>query len=236
MPAEINLPLSAQQEFHWETLWFREGDVQCGGRDGPFIAYKLSGNLDTEAFARAIEVVTDAHEALRVRFCSLGRNPSQRVVSEVKTPFSVIDFSRIPEDRRTQLTQNLIAAENRSNFDLVSGPLWTAHLLVLSRTEYVFAMHFCHLVLDGLSLIALLRDISTVYNGGQLSARRSYRSAVEASLEIPEDLEKRLEFWRRRLPPRFTSIRYPVDQSESVLPFVSTAIQTFKSSDRKSVV
>lgn len=228
-PAGV-FPLSAQQEYHWETLRLRSLGRGPLTRDGPFIAFRLTGELDLHRLRAALATMTGRHESLRTVLTDLGPEPGQRVVAMIEVPLSYLDLTSVPGSRRTVLADNLVAAERDCDFDLLTGPLWSCLVMALSPATHVIALHFCHLIIDGVSLMGFLDQLWRLYAGEPVPVPRcQYRHYVEQSRAEPADLERRLEYWRRELlplPPRFA---FPTDYAASPPALVSPATLPFRS-------
>ncbi|MBC7975170.1 MAG: hypothetical protein H7138_09310, partial [Myxococcales bacterium] len=218
-----SFPLSAQQQFHWETLRFRSLGRAIAGRDGPFISVRLNGGLDVARLRAALAELASRHESLRTTLTDVGPDPSQRVAPHIELPFSFVDLSSVAASHRNELARRVVAAERSTELDLVAGPLWHCLVVELSPVAHVLALHFCHLVIDGVSLMSFFEQLAGLYEGKAVPRPTcQYRDYVQQSGPDAEELERRLAYWRRELLPRSPRLAFPTDYAASPPALVST--------------
>jgi hypothetical protein len=220
-------PLSAEQQFHWETLRFWSPDTHRAGRDGPFIAVRLSGAFDPDRFRIALAALVDRQEMLRVTLTDIGPDPWQRLDCNRELPLSFVDLTAEAEARRDAYADALVATERTCEFDLLKGPLWHCLVVGMARDNHILAFHFCHLIMDGVSLMSFLEQLSRLYSGEDVPRPvRQYRGFVAASHAVPPNLEERIARLRRdRLA--LAPIAFPTDYSLSSLDRLSPATLRF---------
>ncbi|MCB2378361.1 condensation domain-containing protein, partial [Hymenobacter sp. BT635] len=125
---------------------------------------ELTGELNTDLFARAIESVIARHEILRTVFReSAAGEPRQHILSAQAIGFSlrVTDLSAFP-DAEVQV-RALVQQDMAQPFDLSRGPLLRASLFQLAAGRHVFYYNMHHIVSDGWSMQLLTRDVLTSY-------------------------------------------------------------------------
>jgi hypothetical protein len=225
-----DFPLSAQQEFHWETLRFRSLGRRLAGRGGPFIVLRSKGPIDVARLRTVLAEMLERHESLRTSLTDLGTQPLQRVSPDLAPPLSYVDLKDNPERYRTELAHNLIEAERNREFDPLHAPMWHCLVVAISDDEHLLALNFCHLVIDGVSLMSFLDQVSRLYCGQEVPRPLlQYRHFVEQSRRSVGDIENRLAYWRREmlpLPPRITC---PTDYGAAPPAFLSTGTLRFRS-------
>ncbi|WP_410631011.1 condensation domain-containing protein [Amycolatopsis sp. cmx-4-83] len=227
----VEFPLSPQQEFLWEGARFRSLGQPLASRGNPSIALELSGRWEPDRFRSALDLMIARHEPLRTTLTDLGEAPRQKVGPAIEAPLSFVDLSTTTApERREALARALVAGARATEFDLVDGPLWTCLLVRLSATRHVLAFAFSHLIIDGVSLLAFLRQLEDLYSGRELPPlKRQYRHFVEESAAPLPDLEQRLEHWRRVLSPLPGRLSFPTDYSATPPALISYAEEDFKS-------
>ena len=94
------LPLSYAQQ----RLWFID---RLEGQSSQYIipnVVRVRGDLDREAFARAVRTIVERHESLRTVFREIGGEVVQLVREEIDLPLAEWDLSgMVPEDREQEV-------------------------------------------------------------------------------------------------------------------------------------
>jgi amino acid adenylation domain-containing protein len=211
------LPLSFAQQ----RLWFlHQLEPHSAAYNIP-AALRLDGALDTVALERSLSEIVRRHEALRTTFVAKDGEPMQIVqpASAVKLP--LFDLSQLPSTQREQEAQQLLAQEASRPFDLASGPLLRAGLIRLSAQEHVALLTMHHIISDGWSIGALVKEVRALYE--------AYSTGGESPLaELPIQyadyavwqrewlqgavLEEQLSYWRRQLQDAPAVLELPTDR------------------------
>ncbi len=123
------------------------------------LSLELSGELDEEAFTRALDSVVARHDALHIRFDRNGERFN--FIPEFRLPLERIDLSGEPQP--TEKFEALIEADAKTPFDLVEGPLARAYLVTMPRKRHVLVFTAHHIVCDGWSLNVIIDELSQAY-------------------------------------------------------------------------
>nr|WP_253949727.1 non-ribosomal peptide synthetase [Nocardia terpenica] len=194
------LPLSLAQQRMWFLNRFDQDDADDpdrgtdAGRDGadggngagigsaaynlPF-ALRLTGSLDVESLAAALDDVVTRHEVLRTIYPDLPEGPVQEVLP-ADTRLGIA-----PERIPTAEVEAAVYALAATPFDVTTEvPLRVrlfeiADLAPGSRREYVLAVVVHHIAADGSSMGPLVRDVMTAY-----AARTSGEAPAWAPLPV----------------------------------------------------
>ncbi|MDQ2835884.1 MAG: amino acid adenylation domain-containing protein [Actinomycetota bacterium] len=146
------LPLS----FGQQRLWFLD---QLDPGSVEFLvpmAWRLTGQLDVEALRRALAATVARHEVLRSTFSTTDGYTHQRIHDAVPVSLPVIQGSAA--------TAGAVLAELASQpFDLVTGPLWRAALVVIAEDQQVLLFATHHIVMDAWSVQNLAREVGESY-------------------------------------------------------------------------
>jgi amino acid adenylation domain-containing protein len=162
-PVDRSGPLALS--FAQQRLWF------LAQMDGASHAYhmpwgiKLSGELNREALAAALNRIVARHEALRTTFCQCDGQPVQVIgAADSGMALQSQDLSGLgdPQERQGQL-QQVLEREAQEPFDLERGPLIRALLVRLAPQERVLLITMHHIVSDGWSMGVLMNEISALY-------------------------------------------------------------------------
>ncbi len=154
-----DLPLSFAQE----RLWFLYQLDPDSAAYHVLRPLRITGPLDVELMERTFTEVMRRHEVYRTVYpAPFGRSvqfiqPAQPVL------LPLVDLRHLPESKREAHTQELITAEGLKCFNLEKGPLWRLLLIRLSDHEHVLMLTEHHMVHDGWTEGALVRDFLALY-------------------------------------------------------------------------
>ncbi|WP_156462975.1 condensation domain-containing protein, partial [Methylobacterium sp. Leaf93] len=217
-------PLSYAQERLW-LIGRMGGDAALLHIAG---GLALSGPLDRDALARALDALVARHPALRTGFRA-GETDEVEAVTAASVAASLREVSLEAEDRA--FAEERLAAlsreEARRPFDLAAPPLFRAVLVRMEAERHVLLLTIHHLVSDGRSVDILLADLMRLYAAGEDAAlpplpiayadyARWQRDWLEAG-----ELERQLAWWRDRLGAAETVIPLPADRPRP-------AVQSFR--------
>ncbi len=147
-PADAPLLLSHAQE----RMWFlQQLHPESTAYNVP-TAFELQGPLAVEALEQALHLLVERHHALRLVVGAHDGEPSP----------ALLDVPSTSSPSRTHSDQGLRSEATRS-FDLARGPLFRFTLFRISPERHVLLLAFHHIVVDGLSLEVLLRELSDAY-------------------------------------------------------------------------
>ncbi|MFG2167300.1 non-ribosomal peptide synthetase/MFS transporter [Micromonospora chersina] len=204
-PAGADVPLSYAQE----RVWFM--DQLAPGEAAYHIAVPLRvrGPLDVEALRAALAALSARHESQRTRFPadSDGR-PTVVVEESVEVPLTIVDA---PDEASAQALVDAAAAEP---FDLADGPLLRALLIRLDVDDHVLFLGQHHIVGDGWSVDVLLRDLITLYRGGEppaLPIQYGDFAVWEAEELDGPQARAHVDYWKQRLAG-ITPLELPLDR------------------------
>lgn len=208
--------------FAQQRLWFLD-QLDPGS---PFYnlpqAISIEGDLKVDALERAFNEIVARHEALRTTFAAGPDGAVQVIAATATIPLSMVDLTNVPASERDVTIERLAREEARRPFDLATGPLLRARLLVLGSDTHalLFTMH--HIVSDGWSLGVLFRDLTTLYEAFA-SGRPSplpplpiqyadFAVWQRESLRGPA-LRRQLDYWKAHLADAPGILELPADKS-----------------------
>ncbi|MEV0002879.1 amino acid adenylation domain-containing protein [Micromonospora sp. NPDC050980] len=204
-PDGAPVPLSYAQE----RVWFM--DQLAPGEAAYHIAVPLRvrGPLDVETLRAALAALGARHESQRTRFpADADGRPTVVVADTADIPLTVVEAA---DEAAAQALVDAAAAEP---FDLAHGPLLRALLIRLSDTDHVLFLGQHHIVGDGWSVDVLLRDLITLYRGGEppaLPIQYGDFAAWEArELDGPQ-ARAHVDYWKQRLAG-ITPLELPLDR------------------------
>ncbi|MEV1329763.1 amino acid adenylation domain-containing protein [Micromonospora costi] len=203
-PADAEVPLSYAQE----RVWFM--DQLAPGEAAYHIAVPLRvrGPLDVPTLREALDGLARRHESLRTRFpADADGRPTAVIEETVNVPLTIVDAAD------TDAAQELVEAAAAEPFDLARGPLLRALLIRLAPDQHVLFLGKHHIVGDGWSVDVLLRDLITLYRGGEppaLPVQYGDFALWEARELAGPAAQGHLEWWKQRLAG-ITPLELPLD-------------------------
>jgi amino acid adenylation domain-containing protein len=168
-PVQESYVLSSSQQRLWVMSQLEEGSRAY---HMPAV-YQFEGELDEEAWSRALTRVVERHEILRTVFePDTDGQPRQRVL-----PMAECGIWLERRDLRDspQKARGLVELLIEEPFDLTTGPLLRAGLYRTGQQRRVFCFVLHHLISDGWSMGILVRELLDFY--------QAYRQAVPDRLE-----------------------------------------------------
>ncbi|MFT3775983.1 MAG: condensation domain-containing protein [Minicystis sp.] len=226
-PGQADLPLSYAQE----SLWFMCHLAADNAVYNLPSAVRLSGDLDHDAFVRALREIVRRHEILRTRFPAAGGRPTQEILPTLPLDLPIIDCAAAPDPERRALA--LAEEEAIRPFDLAEGPLFRTRLYRLRPDEHIFLLVFHHLIWDGWSIGVLTGELTTLY--------QAFRAGKPSPLpDLPVQyadyaiwqrewlsgdlLSRHLGYWQDRLRG-IRPMELPLDRPRAALPTFSGAAE-----------
>ncbi|MEV4513690.1 condensation domain-containing protein [Dactylosporangium sp. NPDC049525] len=168
----------------------------------------LTGALQPDAFAAAVNDVVAHQPGLRGTFVEVDGRPVQRIQPHTGIDVPVHDLSGLDEAGREAELQRLEHEIAYTGFDITRGPLLQARVVRLDAQRHQAQLLFHHLVTDEVSMTLLMQGLATAYQ-----ARAEGRAPVlprhevdfatlaraeQELLDGPEG-ERLRRFWAREL-------------------------------------
>ncbi len=154
-----DLPLSFAQE----RLWFLHQLDPDSAAYHVLRPLRITGPLDVELMERTLTEVMRRHEVYRTVYPAPFGRAVQFIQPAQPVRLPPVDLRHIPESKREEHAQRLINAEGLKCFDLEKGPLWRLLLIRLSDHEHILMLTEHHMVHDGWTEGALVRDFLALY-------------------------------------------------------------------------
>jgi amino acid adenylation domain-containing protein len=156
-----DIPLSFAQQ----RLWIIDQMTPGGSAYNIPVAARMRGSLRKDVLERSLREVVQRHEILRTTFVMCDEQPVQRIHdSEQVFSLHTIDLRELPLSEREERIRYWMQRESDQAFDLFSGPLFRARLLLLDEDDALLLWTMHHIVSDGWSSGILLGEVSSLYN------------------------------------------------------------------------
>ncbi|MFW0794041.1 amino acid adenylation domain-containing protein [Gordonia sp. CPCC 205515] len=225
LPRPERIPLSPAQQ----RMWFLNRFDSSALTENIPVIVRLTGSLDVEAFASALEHLVVRHEALRTVYPDSADGPHQIVLPAAEFPVRP-EITPVSRDRVSEAVRTITHAP----FDVTAEPPIRASLLRVTdspedRREYVFALVLHHICADGLSIVTLGAELAAAYSaltaGDHLDTTpppvqyADFAIWQRALLDGPDSTSSaELDDWRARLTDAPRVIDLPTDHPRPARP------------------
>src|SRR5262249_34292396 len=122
----------------------------------------LEGAVSHASLQRALEVVVERHEALRIRIDA--ESQQQEVAPAIEVRLPLVDLTPATPAERAAAIAAVNEEETHTPFDVEVAPLWRARLLKESADRYRFVFTAHHLIVDGWSSAVVFADLASAYS------------------------------------------------------------------------
>ncbi|MGE5451537.1 MAG: amino acid adenylation domain-containing protein [Acidobacteriota bacterium] len=218
-------PLSAMQQ----RLWFLENlNPHTVAHNTPS-GHRLIGPLDAAAFDEAFQLLIQRQSVLRTVIEQVQDEARQRILPTLSYPLQpVTDLSAVPPGEREARVQQDIQTLLETPYDLLTGPLFTAHLWRLSANEHIFFLQTHHLIWDGWSFDLFYQDMAELYEACRtkrtphlppITIDYGDFAAWHAAWLAGPELARQVDYWRDTLTPLPAPLNLPLDHPRP--PFMS---------------
>jgi amino acid adenylation domain-containing protein len=210
--------------FGQQRLWFLDQVLPGTTAYNLARAFRLTGSLDPEALASALQSIISRHESLRTVFVSLDDQVSQVILSTLRFDLPISDISELPAVQREQTALRKAGEEASKPFDLSKGPLLRAKLLRLSSVEHILVLVFHHIIVDGWSMNLLFHEMGELYASSvlgrqpqlpKLNLQYSDYSQWQRASVTSDYLAGELDYWKNKLQGAETVLQLPTDHPRS---------------------
>ncbi|MGE7989606.1 condensation domain-containing protein, partial [Pseudomonas sp. NPDC089554] len=213
-------------EPHWFSLSSTQQSVwldQLLSPDTPSynigVTIEVHGEVNLEAFTRAVHAVIAQHDALRLVFREHDGHAQQRVLSSLEPPVSYHDWRAEPDAHARALAT--IGELNRTPFALHEQPLWHMEWFQLSDTHALWNSRYHHLVCDGTSVSLVGNAVTNAYDqlmrgeqpqwDEQLAQGYRHFTAQDQQYLVSERYAKARAYWLEQFPTLPDPLLQPLD-------------------------
>jgi amino acid adenylation domain-containing protein len=221
LPADRNAPLPLS--WGQQRLWFIDQlDHAASAAYHIPAALKLQGKLDRAALDATLDQLVARHESLRTRFVLQNGEPVQMIdPAGIGMVLREHDLRALAGHEQEAAVVRLAADEAWAPFDLATGPLVRARLLVLAPEEHVLLVTQHHIVSDGWSIGILVREVSALYTAfsqglpdplAPPALQYADYAVWQRTWLQGERLQGQLGFWRDHLSGAPALLELPLDR------------------------
>ncbi|MGA9527480.1 MAG: amino acid adenylation domain-containing protein [Terriglobales bacterium] len=178
----------------------------------------FTGSISVEKMTRAMQRLTDRHDALRASFDESGG--LMKIVAAQNIAMPVIDLSSIQDSVAQEARlRKIIAEETALAFPLPEGPLFRCQMVLLGedRTAVIFTAH--HIICDGWSLDVLIHDLCAFYSEeisglpAKVEPAKSYADYIQSvtARQSSTEFAAAGAYWHAQFKTGFPVLRLPAD-------------------------
>jgi amino acid adenylation domain-containing protein len=209
---EGELPLSYSQQ----RMWFYEHLASGSASFHIPLGVRLKGTLNYPALEQTFGEIIRRHESLRTVFPAEYDRPVQVIQPPTRFHLPLVDLSSLGNEAREREASRLAQQQALRRFDIAKGPLVRPALMRLAEQDHIIICTMHHIIADGQSfevVIAELNQLYAAFSEGrpsslpELSVQYVDYAAWQRQWLQGEELEKRLEYWRKQVagtPERLT--------------------------------
>ena len=203
VPARPWYPVSHAQKRIW--LASRTAEPRTYNMSG---ALQIEGPLDIERLEHAFEALLERQESLRTVFVWSEGELRQKILTRAACAFQL---------QRTQLSselESMLQQEANQPFDLATGPLVRARLVLVSPQTHVLITTLHHIIADAWSIKVLGEELRALYAGRSLGPMPvQYRDYAVWHTEYvnSEAAQSHRQYWLKKLAPEVPRLELPLD-------------------------
>ncbi|MCB0196353.1 MAG: hypothetical protein KDJ65_30655, partial [Anaerolineae bacterium] len=211
--SSIKLPLSKGQKGLW---LLQKLTPEMSAYNTPF-ALRFRQKLDPELWHKACRKLVAHYPILQTVIQEEGGRPVQVIDPTQPLWFELEDIAHLPQ---ADLIPYL-KTKAKAPFNLESGPLLRVQLFIRSEAEYILLVTIHHIIVDGTSMVHLLRTLLQIYQA--LTEESEYTlTTVEASyhdfvlweqeLLAGEAGRRQRAYWQQQLSGELPLLALPLDK------------------------
>ncbi len=212
-------PLSYNQT----SLWYMRQLAPTSAAYNVAAVARLDADLDVDALARALQLVSDRHAAMRTRFITLEGRPFQEIHAHLETPLAIVSCEGLDDEGVSERLQ----ADYARPLELERGPALKAVLYTRPGEKPVLSLVVHHALMDLWSIAVVLYDLGHLY-GSERAGRPAELDPVSASYPdfvrwqrefmASDEAEQQAEFWEQRLAGMPPVLELPTDRPRPPMP------------------
>ncbi len=188
---------------------------------------RLLGRLDYGLLAWSLRAIVNRHEVLRTAFIEIDGEPVQVPMPQVNTPLPLVDLTGLSQTARKEEARRHALVHARTSLSLSEPPLLRLSLLRLEKDDHLLLLVIHHIVADGWSMGIWVREMTELYDAArtgratrleELPIQYADFAAWQREWLQGEELEVRLDYWRRLLAGSLPVLQLPVFRPRPVEP------------------
>src|SRR5437868_13635112 len=191
-------------------------------------AIRVNGHFDAALIQKALDEITDRHEALRTVFTNTEGIWRQVIRPPGAAHFCQIDLGSLPIADAERRAMDLIQDEADKPMDLCEGPLFSALFARVAELDSVLLIKMHHIVSDGWSLGLFWNEFVTIYSA-LVDGTTPYLPSLSIQFgdyaswsreHLKREIDRQTRFWTEQLRGAPALLELPTDRPR---PAVQTA-------------
>ncbi len=156
------------------------------------MAFQLSGHLDPERLAQALDALCQRHESLRLRIYHSEGMPWQQVAKT--TPKLILDEAKDECALQEKLYQQI-----QRPFTFKEDPLLRTVLYLMPGSSWLLFINIHHIITDGWSVGVFFRELSALYANDETIPPLEYQFTDYCAWQQKQDYAVDLAWWQQQL-------------------------------------
>jgi amino acid adenylation domain-containing protein/thioester reductase-like protein len=145
-------------------LWFIQQMTPDSVAYNEHYLLKISGKLDVLTFGLTLREIIERHAIMRTVFVERDGGPKQLILDQVTFELPLFDAADFTEEQVREVVEKALHEDLNKPFDLSQEPLFRFKLFQTGEYEFRFYLVAHHIIIDGLSVDVLFREMSTIYS------------------------------------------------------------------------
>ncbi|KAL4966892.1 uncharacterized protein BDV14DRAFT_198357 [Aspergillus stella-maris] len=188
--------MSQQQK----QIWFADHWMDIPGQYNVVLSYRVERNLLLPKFKAALENAVARHESLRTAFF-VDSNTGELLQGILRD--SLPFFSHVSSNGDDTAVSREFDRLRSYPWDLEGGEVFGVTVVSASNDDHTVVFAFHHIIMDGASMSAFLRDVERFYEGTPtdiVAQYADYSVKQDRGVQIVAHA-KELEYWKTQLSP-----------------------------------
>lgn len=180
------------------------------------VVITIQQEMDVYRFKQAWERIVQRHDAMRLGFIWQGlERPVQYLLDDVSVHIEYNDWCHFTDTEKQEYLDMFLQADRRLGFALNNPPVFRIALFKTELKRYTCVWSFHHAILDGRSMVQILRDLFREYRDPGAGPARS-GSFKHYILWLNQQSQKAArKFWTRKLAGFTTPMLFPFRLGDS---------------------
>jgi len=217
VPRTAALPLSFAQQ----RLWFIHQLYPDSPAYNLPIAVRIQGDLNLAALEKSLGEIVRRHEVLRTTFKTINEATVQVIAPNQPVVITRHDLRERAEPDRENEAQQIVAEEARKPFDLATGPLLRATVVLMGEEDHIVVLTLHHIVFDNWSSGILVKELGALYEAfskgepsplTELPIQYADFAVWQREWLQGEALQAQLDYWKKKLAGQLPVIKLPADR------------------------
>lgn len=197
------------------------------------ILFNLGEGMNEKKMEEICSKLISRHESLRTSFELIHEKPVQKIHPNINIGIEYHEAGGNAKKTVTEIFRDFIRP-----FDLTLAPLLRLGLIKSEGLQNIAMLDMHHIITDGVSQEVLIREISALYNGEDLSPLKLHYkdySEWQQSRAVIEALKKKEEYWLKEFQGEIPVLDIPTDFPRPVVQSFEGAMVYFNLDETETI-